>query len=128
MKITTEDNVKVYILDRINKVYIGFDDNTEVELNQITEHDIDLDNIDISTISFGNLLFDVEIQNHFKGNKSNHVIHIHIEAIGIDPVNTNQFNVFYDIPCDMKIRRFATNRHCREVLGDMFIELEGVVK
>ena len=54
MKVITENNVNEYILDRIKKVYIGFDDNIEVELNNIIEYDIDLDNIDMSMLEFTN--------------------------------------------------------------------------
>mgnify|MGYP003295047072 CR=1 FL=1 len=38
-----ENNVEEYILDRIKKVYIRFDDDIEVKLEHITEYDIDLE-------------------------------------------------------------------------------------
>ena len=127
MKVITENNVNEYILDRIKKVYIGFDDNIEVELNNIIEYDIDLDNIDMSMLEFTNSLFNTEIENRFNEKKSNHIIYVHIEAIGFIPSKNKSIDVFYDIPCDMKIRRYRTNASYRDI-GNMFIELEGIVK
>ena len=126
MKITTENNVKQYVLYRVNNVYIGFDDNIEVKLDQVTEFDIDLDSIDYSTIRFTNVLNNIEIANHFKSDKKNHIIYVHIEAIGVLPGDGQEVKVFYDIPCDMNIRRFRLNGCFNQ--PNMFIELEGIVK
>ena len=127
MKVTTENNINEYILDRIKKVYIGFDDNTEVKLDNVVEYDIDLDNFDMSIIEITNALFNVEIENRFKGKKSNHIIYIHIEATGVTPYENESLDVFYDIPCDMKIRRYRTNASHINI-GNMFVELEGFIK
>lgn len=125
MKITTENNV--HILDRIKKVYIGFDDNTEVQLDQIINYDIDLDKIEYSIIKLTNALGNAELENHFKGNKRNRIIYVHIEFIGVDPFIERYSNVFYDIPCDMVVRKLKVSNDC-DGLGDMSIELEGIVK
>ena len=125
MKVTTENNVKEYVLNRIENVHIGFNDNAEITLNHITEYNIDLDSIDYSTISFANAINNIEIENHFKNNKKSRVIYIHIDAIGYLIENGKEVKVFYDIPCDMIIRRFRLNgSSCCE---NMYVELEGIV-
>ena len=120
MKVTVENNINEYILNRIKNVYIGFDDNVEVKLDQISDYDINLDKIDSSIIELTNILGNVELQNHFKG--KSRIIYVHIEFVGIDITGEQEFKVLYDIPCDMVIRNL---RICS---GDMFVELEGIVK
>lgn len=127
MKVTVENNVNEYVLDRIKNVYIGFDDNTEVKLNQIVDFNIDLDNIDISTISLTNALENVEIINHFKGNKINDIFYVCIEAFALNPIDCNVLKVSYDIPCEMKIKRLRTDGGTGRC-GEMYFELEGFVK
>ena len=106
---------------------IGFRDNTEVTLKSIIDYDIDLDKIELCTIGLTNALSDVEIENHFKGNESNQIIYVRICAAGVN-LDGELFNVFYDIPCDMTIRRLRINGENRETYGQMFIELEGVIR
>ena len=125
MKVTTENNAKQFALDRIKKVYIGFDDNIEVTLNYIKDYNIDLDRIDCSTIEITNALDNVEIENHFS--KDSHIIYVHIEASGVLIESDEIIDVFYDIPCDMKIRRFKISADVG-TCQDMFVELEGIVK
>lgn len=127
MKVKTERNIKEFILHKINKVFIGFDDNIEVELNNIVDYDIDLDNIEYSTIGVTNFLSNKEIENHFVGNKTKDIIYVRIEAEGIIPHSAELIDVFYNIPCDMKIRRlrFSGDNNGQ---GNMFIELEGFVR
>lgn len=125
MKVTVENNVKEYILDKIKDVYIGFNDNVEVRLNQIIDYDIDLNNEHDSTISFTNALNNVEMENHFKGKKSR-IIYVRIDAIGWNP-DESSFDVFYDIPCDMKIKNLRISGEY-DGFGDMHVELEGVVR
>lgn len=127
MKITTENNFKQFALDRINKVYIGFDDNVEVKLEHVIDYDIDLDKIEYSTIELTNSLSDVKLINHFKGNSNSKIIYLKIKAIGIALDDYKYIDVLYDIPCDMVIRRLRTNGGHDEC-SSMFIELEGVVK
>lgn len=128
MKITVENDVTQFVLCEINCVYIEFSDGIEAKLDCITDYDIDLDNIDCSIIGLTNTFFNTEIENRFKGKKSNHVILVHIEATGIDKNDGyTRLNVFYDIPCDMKIRRLRINGD-RSNFGSMFVELEGFVK
>ena len=126
MTITTENNVKQYILHRIEKVYIGFDDNTEVVLKDVAEYDIDLDKNEYSTIELTNVFNDAVLENHFKGNKKNRVIYVHIEFSAVT-LDHEFIKAFYDIPCDMIIKRLRANSDRVEV-GDMFISLEGYVK
>lgn len=125
MKVTTGNNVKQFSLSRIKAVYIGFDDNTEVTLNQIVDYDIDLDRIDCSTIEFTNTLDNVEIENHFS--KNSHIICVRIDGIGYLPDSDKETTVFYDIPCDMKIRRLRMNGDIG-TCQNMFVGLEGIVK
>lgn len=127
MKITIENNAKEYFIDRIQNVYIGFDDNVEVKLNQIVEYDIDLDNTDCSTIEFRNAFNSTEIENHFKGNSKNHIIYIRIELLAVNPIDMKNLKVFYDIPCNMVIKRLKSYGDYTEI-GGMHIELEGVIK
>ena len=127
MKVTVENNVEKFILESIKTVCIGFDDNTEVTLRAIVDYDIDLDKIESSTIGLTNAFTDVEIENHFRGNKHNQIIYIHIYARGVDNLSGECLDVFYDIPCDMVIRRLRMNGDNREV-GTMFIELEGFIR
>lgn len=127
MKTIVENNIKAYFIDRVNKIYIGFDDNAEVELNQIMDYDLDLDNECDSTISFVSAFNDREIENRFKGRKSNHVIYVRMDVIAINPYDAEELKIFYDIPCDMKIRRLRVSgkSNCSD---NMYIELEGIVK
>lgn len=126
MKITTEDNVKNYILSHIKYVYIGFDDNTEVMLPGVKEYDIDLDKVDYSTIELTNAFGNTEIENHFS--KHNRVIYVHIEACAVVLESSEKMiDVFYDIPCDMKIKRLRINNDI-DSCNEMFIQLEGAVK
>lgn len=130
MKITTENNVKNFILDRIKNVYIGFDDNIEVKLDAIIDFDIDLSDGDNSTIELTNVFEHIEILNHFKTAKSTRIIYVHIEATGVRIVNGVGHvvtNVYYDIPCDMKISRLRIEGNKHEA-GNMLVELEGLVK
>ena len=64
----------------------------------------------------------------FKSKKSNRVIYIHIEATGMMIDTHKEVNVFYDIPCDMRIRRYRIDGYTMGEVGSMFIELEGFVK
>ena len=126
MKVTVENNVKQYILDKINKVYIGFNDNTEVKLDAIEEFYIDLSN-DYSTIELTNVFEDIEIINHFNSIKPTSIIYVHIEAIGWffkDGTGNECCGVYYDIPCDMKIGKLRIDG----AEHNMSIELEGIVK
>lgn len=125
MKVITKDNVKQFIFDKIQRVYIGFDDNTKVKLEQISEFDIDLDKFGTSTIEVTNGLHDIEIKNQFS--KNNHVVSVYIEAKGAKLQDCEPIDIFYDIPCDMKIRRLRINGDY-ESYPDMFIMLEGIVK
>lgn len=127
MKITTEDNVKQFILYRINAIYIGFDDNVEVKLDQISDWDFDFDKIELSTIEFTNVSNDVELESHFVGNKLNKIIYIHIDALGLLPERDEECRVFYDIPCNMYIRRLKMNGDMSDC-GGMLVELEGSLK
>ena len=127
MKVTVENNVEKFILESIKTVCIGFDDNTEVALREIVDYNIDLDKIESSTIWLTNAFTDVEIENHFRGNKHNQIIYVHIYARGVDNISGERLDVFYDIPCDMVIRRLRINGDNREV-GTMFIELEGFIR
>lgn len=127
MKITTENNVSEFILDKINNVYIGFDD-TEIILKDIVEYDIDLDRVDCSTIEFTNAFSNVELENYFIGNKNNNIIYVHIEASGIVMENyvCRNIDVYYDIPCKMTIRRLRSHGNYKDA-GNMFVQLEGFV-
>lgn len=126
MKVTTENNVRQFILKQIESVYIGFDDNIEVKLSNIVDYDIDLNRTSYSTIDLTDVLHDVQIENHF--NKNSKIIHIHIEGKGVVVEDCDkEFDVLYDIPCDMKIIKFRTTGSFTEC-GNMFIELEGIVK
>lgn len=127
MKITTEDNVKQFILYRINAIYIGFDDNVKVKLDQISDWDFDFDKIELSTIEFTNVSNDVELESHFIGNKPNKIIHMHIDALGLLPERDEECRIFYDIPCNMHIRRLKMNGDMTDC-GGMFVELEGFLK
>ena len=126
MKVTTENNVKQYILHTINNVYIGFNDNVEVVLNQITEFDIDLDGANNSTIEFKTDISNIELANYFS-NKKNHIIYVRMEATGMNIESQTDVKVYYDVPCNMIIRRLrfdGDNSYC----GGMLVELEGFVK
>lgn len=127
MKVTTKNNEKQFILDEIKAVYIGFDDNTEVKLNRITEYDIDLDKIEESFIELTNAAVDVEIENHFVGNKNNHIIYVDIEALGFEIGSCKTVEVSYNITCDMHIRKLRTHGEYKEATS-MFIQLEGFIK
>lgn len=133
MKVITDNNVKQFILDRIDKVYIGFNDNIEVTLKHITDYNIDLDKIEYNTIEFTNALSDKEMINHFKGNSNSKIIYIKIKATGItldDGITLNDhkwINVLYDIPCDMVIRKLRIDGGVNEC-SRMVVELEGAVK
>lgn len=127
MKVTVENNVEKFILESIATVCIGFDDNTEVTLREIMDYDIDLDKIESSTIGLTNAFTDVEIENHFRGYKRNQIIYVHIYARGVDNLSGERLDVFYDIPCDMVIRKLRINGGNREI-GSMFIELEGFIR
>jgi hypothetical protein len=134
MKVITDNNVKQFILDRIDKVYIGFNDNIEVTLKHITDYDIDLDKIEYSTIEFANALSDKEMINHFKGNSNSKIIYVKIKATGItldDEVSLSLddkwIDVLYDIPCDMVIRKLRIDGGVNEC-SRMVVELEGAVK
>lgn len=128
MKITTENNVKNFILDRIKNVYIGFNDNVEVKLNSITDFDIDLSDGYNSTIELTNTFENIEIINHFNSTNSR-IIYVYIEAIGICMRDCAGYDidVYYDIPCDMKISRLRIDGDLHET-GNMLVELEGLVK
>ena len=82
MKITTDNNIDQFILLDLNKVYITFDDDSEVKLNNITDYDIDLNKIENSTIELTTEFSSAELENRFKGKKINHINLIHIEAKG----------------------------------------------
>ena len=127
MKVIVENNVKQFVLDRINKVYIGFDDNVEVSLDQIIDYDIDLDRVDCCSIGFTNAISDVEMINHFKGDNKSKIIYVKIEATGMSISDCRKNDVLYDIPCEMIIRRLRTNGEINNI-GNMFVELEGFVK
>ena len=129
MTVTTENNIKQYVLYKIKTLRIGFDDNTEVKLDQITNYELNLDKIDTSTIELTNMLGNIELENHFIGNKRNRIIYVYIEAVGVDALTSQEFKVFYDIPCDMIIRRLKIYNCCsNSSYGDMFVELEGIIK
>lgn len=127
MKVTIENNITEYVITKIKDICIGFDDNTEIKLKQIVEYDLDLDSIYNTTISFINAYQNAELENHFKGNKRNHIIYVHIDAFAATPDGMGDFRVCYDIPCDMTIRRLETNGD-RSTVGAMVVELEGIVK
>lgn len=126
MKITTDDNIEQFILLDLIKVCITFDDDVEVKLNNIIDYDIDLNKIESSTIELTTESSSVDIENRFKGKKSNHINLIHIEAKGYVGDENKDINVFYDIPCNMTIRRLRING-CYEGVGKMFVSLEGFV-
>jgi len=128
MKMTAENNTEQFVLDDINTVYIGFDDNTEVKLDKIIEYDIDLDKIEHSFIELTNAETDTEIVNHFVGNKKNHVIYVDVKGKGFDIKNNKEIDVYYKIPCNMHMRKLRTHGECREEVGRMFIQLEGFIK
>ena len=127
MKVITENNVKNFILDKICKVYIGFDDNIEVKLDSIIDYDLDLDKIECSTIGFTNMFNNVEIENHFRRNRRNHIIYVNIEAVGYIMDQNKYIKVYYDIPCDMSIRNLKISGE-QDSVGNMYVELEGFVK
>lgn len=129
MKVTTENNVENFVLYEINSVYLLFNDEVEVELNNIIEYDFDFDKIECSTIELLNELNNSEIENRFGARKNNHITFIHIEATGVCLGEDcgKDVKVFYDIPCDMKIRRLRVNGN-KDCICNMFISLEGFVK
>ena len=126
MKITIDDNIEQFILLDLIEVCITFDDDSEVKLNNITDYDIDLNKIENSTIELTTEFSSAELENRFKGKKINHINLIHIEAKGYVAGEDKDINVFYDIPCDMTIRRLRING-CYEEVGKMFVSLEGFV-
>ena len=129
MKITTEYyDVQNFILNRIDKIYIGFNDNIDVKLTNITEYDINLNNECSSTIEFSNVFTNIELANHFRSNSR--IIYVRIEAFGIiaDKNNYGKHTaVFYDIPCNMVISRLRISRNSDDC-SEMYVELEGLVK
>ena len=130
MKVTTENNVKNFILNRINKVYIGFNDNIEVSLNDVIGYDVDLCDGYNSNIELTSVTENVEIINYFKSHKRTRIIYVRIEAQGFstDKETCKEFcKVFYDIPCDMKINRLRIDG-CINDCSKMVIELEGLVE
>jgi hypothetical protein len=124
MKITTEEKVKDFILDRVNLAILTFDDDTEIKLTEITDIDIDLNKLEISYINFTNALHNVELENCFSKNKK--ITHVYLETRSF-LVDCTDLKVFYDIQCDMRINRLRINIPSNDV-DDMYVELEGFVK
>lgn len=125
MKVTTEDNVKSFILIRFNTGYIRFSDNTEATINMITDYDIDLNKQEPSSIWLTSMGCNPKIKNPFKENKR--VVYVHVEATAFDPESSKDITVSYDIPCDMEIIRWRIYGD-NESDGQMFIALEGTVE
>lgn len=124
MKVTSENNKQI-ILYGIKSLTIVFKDKTEVVLNHIRTYDLDLKANELSSITLSNALYDVEIINHFIGNKCNTIDFLHIEWNAYD-LETGEIEspIFYDIPCFMKIydlRLFALD----EDSSDMNIVIKG---
>ena len=124
MKITTENNIKQFILNRINRVYIKFSDDVEIKLDKIIDYDLDIDSNDISTIELTSAMQDCEIINRFNDKKKNRITFIHIEGISCSSDECS-VDAFYDIRCIMKIRKLRINNN--DCCANMFIELEGIV-
>ena len=124
MKLTTDDNVDEFLMSDINKVYITFTNKEEVILKSITDWDINLDPINYSTISFTNAFQNKELIQHF--DKKEIVEFIHIEGRGIKADDHNYIDLFYDIPCHMKIQRVCVDGGYSNC-GKTFVEFEGVV-
>lgn len=125
MKVTSEIND--YVLHNLHSMCILFDDKTEVELNHICSYDIDLDKIESSIINFVSHINNKELQNHFLNNKKNKITHIHMKFTGSDCDEGQWCDVFYDIPCNMMIRKVRSLQDGWDEVGKVTVELEGVV-
>ena len=128
MKVTVEDNVKDYILDKIIKMCLTFDDDTEVWLIDIQDIDMSLDKIDTSYINFTTIVHSVQLENYFS--KKNYIKRIYTEntyADITDGVATEvKEDMIYEFPCHMQIRKLGINNSLDEV-PNMYVELEGFV-
>lgn len=122
MRVTS--NMEVGIIDRVQYIALTFEDDTELRLGEVVEYDLDLDNIDYSTISFATAFIYDEILTQF--NKKE-IRRIRINFLEIDANDLERKEkLVLDMPCRMKIRRCRINGDMHTV-PNMYVELEGMV-
>lgn len=124
MKVTSD--IKEGVMESIDKIILTFEDNVEIELNQIINYDIDLDCIEYSSIELTNALVNHDLLNRFKAKERTIKIKlIHIEYNICQIIDGKVNKSYLDIPCQMCLRR------CRidgDACGKMFISIEGGIE
>ena len=117
-------NMEVGLIDRVQYVELTFEDDTKLRLGEVLEYDLDLDNIDCSTISFTTaFIYDGALAKFNK--KEIKRVCINFAEIDVNDLERKE-KLVLDMQCRMKIRRCRINGDMHSV-PNMYVELEGMV-
>lgn len=127
MKVITKNNIEEYMITGIVNVYICFEDFSEARLSRVLGADVYLTNDEFTTLRFENCVCNEEIENHFVGNKFNHVTNVSMELEVTDKEGEECSTAYWIVPCDMKITGYGVHIKNGE-FSTATIELTGQVK